>query len=345
MPNAKYAFISAYLKGAEAKIVTSEHVNRISGVASLPDIVGAIRDTDVGGYLEGILVKTFADADRGLWQYFSDSLERLEWFKLVPKDVRRVVNAYVVKYDVLNVKAALQGIAASKKVDMIPMGVISTHGLLDEMAAAESIDGVVKVLVDSKLETYAAILRGYSGEGAKSRLITEAKLDGEYYWNLLNLPKRMPDRSLMIRAFSIVIDMVNLQLICRAVIGGIGTEASGAILSGGYMISNRLALDLMSRKLLDIPGAVGSSLYRGIVEEVIAAYNKTESVAVIDEIIEKHKFRLLREMLSPRIMTPLMVVWFLIVKEVEIRNLRLILKAAADNLPLGEIKDYLVFSE
>ena len=48
--------------------------------------------------------------------------------------------------------------------------------------------------------------------------------------------------------------------------------------------------------------------------------------------------------LSPRVMTPLMIVWYLIVKEVEIKNLRLVLKAAFDNIPVDEIKRYLVFS-
>jgi vacuolar-type H+-ATPase subunit C/Vma6 len=64
----------------------------------------------------------------------------------------------------------------------------------------------------------------------------------------------------------------------------------------------------------------------------------------VEEAIDKHKFRLLRELLSPRVMTPLMIVWYLIVKEVEIKNLRLVLKAAFDNIPVEEIKGYLVFS-
>jgi vacuolar-type H+-ATPase subunit C/Vma6 len=34
--------------------------------------------------------------------------------------------------------------------------------------------------------------------------------------------------------------------------------------------------------------------------------------------------------------------WYLILKEVEIRNLRLILKAIVDGIPVQEIKDFLV---
>jgi len=56
----------------------------------------------------------------------------------------------------------------------------------------------------------------------------------------------------------------------------------------------------------------------------------------------RHRFRLLREILSPRVLTPLVLAWYLIVKELEVRNLRLILKATFDAVPVEEIREYLV---
>jgi vacuolar-type H+-ATPase subunit C/Vma6 len=41
-------------------------------------------------------------------------------------------------------------------------------------------------------------------------------------------------------------------------------------------------------------------------------------------------------------MSPVMIVWYLILKETEIRNLRLVIRALFDNVPLEEIKGYLV---
>jgi len=41
-------------------------------------------------------------------------------------------------------------------------------------------------------------------------------------------------------------------------------------------------------------------------------------------------------------MSPLMVVWYLILEENEIRNLRLIIKAMFDNISVEEIRNYLV---
>ena len=343
MTNAKYAFMSAYLKGAEAKTVTSEHIDRMSKTPSLQDVLETVKDTDIGGYLEEAVVKTFDDADKYLWQYFGESLERLKGLKLAPADILKVLEAYIVKYDVLNIKAALQGISTGKKASLIPVGVIHGHGLLDELSRAEDVDAIKKVLVECKLGAYASALDGYT-EGTKSKFLGEARLDLAYYANLLNIAKSIQDGSLLARAFSIMIDMANLQLINRAIIEGIGSEADEFVIGGGYLVSDKVAKDLLSHKLADIPGALAGTQYRNIAEEVVASYSRTKSITVVEEVIDKHKFRLLREMLSPRVLTPLVIAWYLIVKEIEIRNLRLVLKATFDNIPVEEIKDYLVFA-
>ncbi|GAI00115.1 unnamed protein product, partial [marine sediment metagenome] len=62
MTNAKYAFMSAYLKGAEAKIVTSEHIDRVSKTPNIQDVLEVIKDTDIGRYLEEAVIKTFDDS-------------------------------------------------------------------------------------------------------------------------------------------------------------------------------------------------------------------------------------------------------------------------------------------
>ena len=344
MPSAKDAFISAYLKGAEARMVTSDHIDRLPKTPTVQDILETIKDTDIGRYLEEVAIKTFDDSDRYLWRYFGQCLEWLEWLKLMPADMGKILKAYVVKYDVINIKAVLLAISTGKRANLIPVGFIYSHGFLDELAGTENVDSVRKVAVECNLGAYAAILGEYDiEEEAKSRFLTEAKLDVEYYKDLLNLPKRMKDGSLLAQAFSIIIDLANLQIISRAVIEGIGSSAEEFVIGGGYMIPEKAARDLMSHKLADIPGALGGTQYREIAEEVVASYNRTKSITAIEEVIDKHKFRLLREMLSPRVMTPLMIAWYLILKEVEVKNLRLVLKATFDNIAVAEIKEYLLF--
>ena len=314
----------------------------MSKVSSLQDILEIIKEADIGSYLEGVLVETFDDLDEHLWMYFGECLERVEWFKPVPADILKILKAYKVKYDILNIKAALQGISTGKQTNMIPIGVIHNYGLLDELSGAENADGIIELLTKCKLGNYASVLEECKIDGgAKSRLLAEARLDGEYYKNLLNMTKDIIDGAILSKAFGIIIDMKNLQVVLRAIITGIGPEAAKYVINGGYMLSSEAIKELLPLKLSDMPGRV-EYLYQDMAEEVVSSYDRTKSIAVIEEIIEKHKFKLTKEILSPRVLSPLMIAWYLILKEVEIRNLRLILKAMFDNIPVEEIRNYLV---
>jgi len=177
---AKYAFISAYLKGEEPKVVTSDHIDRMLKASDIQNALEIIRETDVGNYLEELTVKTFDDLDEYLWKYFAQRISYVESLKLLPKDIQKLLRAYIVKYDVLNIKAALQIISTGKKIRMLPVGIIHNNGLLDELSTAENASGIIELLIKCKLGNYVPALEGYKVEGgAKSKLLAESTLDSE----------------------------------------------------------------------------------------------------------------------------------------------------------------------
>ena len=339
----QYPFISAYLKGEEARMVTSDLLGRVLKVSGVQDVLGTIRNTDVGDYLEGETIGSFDDADRSLWKYLGRCVDQLEWFRLTPNEVIRILKAYILKYDVLNVKAALAGIATGKKASMIPVGIMHQHGLLERLSLAETVDDVAGSLTACNLDNYAATVDKYRMDGGvKAELLTGTALDGEYYRDLLEVTRGTQDKDILLKAYGIVIDIINLQMVLRTVLTGAGPEAGGYALEGGYIISREVARELVSLKPGEIPARAGH-LYRDMAEEVVGSYGRTRSITDVDEIVDKYRFRLIREILSPRVLSPVVVVWYLILKEAEIRNLRLILKAAFDNVPLDGIGRYLVF--
>lgn len=343
MLDPRYAYISAYLKGEEPKAITVNHLDRISRVSNIPDALAVIRDTDVGNYLEGLPIKSFNDLDESLWGYFSQRVSYIEAFKFLPGDVLKLSRTYLLKYDVSNLKAALEGISTGEKGRMIPVGVIHDNGLLDELWQAEQVDDIIELLVTCKLGGYVPALREYDVEGgAKAKLMVESTLDSEYYKSMLSMARSVREGSLLTKALGLVIDLTNLQIVGRAIIGGIGTDAAQCTIAGGYMITDKAIKDLLPFKLTDMPRRLENSQYRDIANEVLSTYDRTKSITAVEEIIDKHKFRMLKEMLSPTVLSPLVMAWYLVMKEVEIRNLRLILKAIADSMPTEEVKRYLV---
>jgi vacuolar-type H+-ATPase subunit C/Vma6 len=341
--NARYAFISACLKGEEPKTVTFEDVDKMMTASSLQDALAIIRETDIGSYLEESALGTFDDLDERLWHYLAQRVSYVESFKFLPKDVLTLSRAYIVKYDASNIKAALLGISTAKKSRMIPIGIIHNNGLLDELSSCEDVEDITKLLTKCKLGDYAPALEQYKmDKGTKSKFIVEARLDGEYYKNMLNTARRIKDGFVLAKAFGLVIDLTNLQIVLRAIVEGIASDAADLIIAGGYRIADKTLKELLALKIADIPARLEDAQYVDMANEVSINYDKTKNITAVDEIIDKHKFRMLREILSPRVLSPLVMAWYLILKEVEIRNLRLVFKAIVDGVPIQEVKDYLV---
>lgn len=339
----KYAFISAYLKGEEAKVITSERIEGMFRASKIQDALATVRDTDVGSYLEELPVNTFEELDKYLWKYFVQRISDVESFKFMPGDILKVSKTYIVKFDVLNIKTALQGISIGRKADMISAGIIYNNESLDELSGAKNIGDIAEILGRNKLGDYVPIIEEYKIDGGvKARLMGEAKLDGEYYKNMLRMAKGIKDGSVLSQVLGIIIDLTNLQIAFRAIIDGVGADAVECTIPGGYMIPDGTIKDLLSSGLADIPRKLEDSRYRDIAEEISANYESNKNITVVDETIEKHKFGLAKEILSPRVLSPLVMAWYLILKEIEIRNLRLVLKAIYDALPVEEVKRYLV---
>ena len=343
MLDPKYAFISAFLKGQEPRTVTSEHIDKMAAASELQDALAVIRETDVGGYLEESPVKTFDDLDEYLWRYLAERIRYVESFRFVPRDVLEVSAAYIVKYDVSNIKAALQVLSGGEKPSVIPVGIIHNNGLLAELLKVENLDDIIQLLITCKLTDYVPALEQYkTDKSAKSRLLVDSRLDAEYYRNMLNKARKIKDGSSLAKAFGIVIDLANLQIALRAIIRGMGHEAADFVIAGGYRITDKAVTELLSLKIADVPSRLEDAHYQQIAIEVAGNYDKNKNITAVDEIIDKHKFEMLRDMLSPRVLSPLVMAWYLMLKEVEVRNLRLILKAIVDGAPVQEIRSYLV---
>ena len=340
-----YAFISAYLKGEEAKIISSNHLNSVLKAENVQEVIDSIRDTDIGSYLEGLEINSFDDVDEQLWIYLNNCLTRVAWFQNVPKSAREMLHAYVHRYDILNIKTALQNIISGEKTEGIPAGTIYNEGRLYDLTNAESLDDVINVLSTAKMGEYASVLEGYRlEEGFRREVLTDAAMENIYYINLMGMSSKLIDGDILSKVFQTSLDMTNLQIILRTAVNESGSNASDQTISGGYLLSDDLIRDMLSVKLQDIPVRIDYPLYRTAVEGIIEEYEKDQNISIINESIDKLKFNILREILSPKIMSPAVVIWYIILKEIEVRNIRLILKAVIDNIQLEEIRNYLVMA-
>jgi vacuolar-type H+-ATPase subunit C/Vma6 len=285
-------------------------------------------------------MKTFKEVDHRLWRYLGDDLERIKQFN-PPFDILLLTNQYLRKYDVLNIKIALRRVFMEKTAPMVPLGLMNRIGLLEELSNGKNIDEIAQVLLRCDLGDYAFSLKNIQGKDSRSRLQGETDLDRLYYRSMVSAMRRMDDGGLLTQALGVMIDLTNLQAVFRSVIGE--KDFSGEfVMEGGHNLSVGAIKELLSLKLSEIVKRLEHTEYDLCAQEIYKNYEAEKNITLVDKVIEKHKFRLLREILFPRILSPTNLLWHLMLKETEIRNVRLILKALSDGVPTSEIKDYLV---
>jgi vacuolar-type H+-ATPase subunit C/Vma6 len=267
----------------------------------------------------------------------------LEAFKYLPTTCARFPRPFVVKFDVANVKSTLQGIVTGDRTPLLPLCVIHDDGFSAEMQSSRPSRMWPTSSLRIRLADLAPAVKAYDPSGgAKAKIAVESKLESEYYHGLLKTARVVREGSSLAKAYGLVIDLANLGIVCRAVVEGIGTAAADFLISDGYIIEEKMLRDVLPYKLPDIPRRIALPQYRELTNEVANTYDKVKSVTVIDEVIESHKFATLRDLLSPRVLSPLVMAWYLVLKEIEVRNVRLVLKAIYDGVAVEEVKRYLL---
>ena len=156
--NTRYAFTSAYLKGEESRIVTSDHIDgMIQRSSTIQDAVDTIRSTDIGEYLWELPLNSIEDIEESLWKYFDDCFGRLEKFHL-PADFSHLMESFLTKYDILNAKIALRCTLTDRPPLLAPLGEMYRQGFLEELSKAVTVQEIGEILVKATLGQYVTIL-------------------------------------------------------------------------------------------------------------------------------------------------------------------------------------------
>jgi vacuolar-type H+-ATPase subunit C/Vma6 len=344
MLDPRNSFVMALLKSEEANIVGRAHVDRLATVGDDADARGILRDTDLGAYLETAAYGGAQQRDQVLWRYLAARIAALDMQPFVPPDARSFGRAYLLKYDVFNLKAALQGLALERTPALLPIGVIAAQHQLEHLAAAVTVGEVTEVLTRAGLARFEPVIRPFQPAASlKSRLAIEVAMEGEYYRELLATAHGLGGGVVLAKACGMMIDLANLSILCRALHFGCGTAAGDQFIPGGYLLETASLQEALSHSLQDVPRRMEDRLYQSIAVAVVDACQDSGSVATMDQVIEQHRLAALRGLLAPQVAPAPVMAWFLIVKEIELRNVSLLLKSIEDGVSLDAIRRHLLW--
>ena len=101
LTSTRYAFLSAYVKGEEARGVQGDHISVILQRArTTQDALELIRDTDVGETLREETWKTYPEFEQCLWKSLSGNLDRIRRFAL-PRGIGEMIRVFLNRFDLL----------------------------------------------------------------------------------------------------------------------------------------------------------------------------------------------------------------------------------------------------
>ena len=334
MPGPRAAFMTSLLQSRAAKNVTADAVARIPAGADGSELRENLRGTDIGRRLGESTFQGRQERDGFLWEYLDAQFSLLEESPFVPPGAVEFGRVYVRKFDLVNIKSRLRGIAAGQASPMIPVGILRRRGLLDDFAEADSVEDMGEILRLAGLSEFAAELP--AAEGAPGMPET-TPLDAAFHHVLAATARGLAGGTVLAHSCGVMLDYANLSLLLRAVAGEWGAAAEKQFIPPGYLLSEQDFKEALSAGAKDVAKRIEYPAYRSLAEEAAAG-----PPAAVDEVVARHRFEHLRGLLAAQVAPPCVAAWFLVSKEAEVRNIRLLLKAAEDGLSFETARRCLV---
>jgi len=329
-PNAKFEAIgNPFIKEKELDNVTES-----KDILSFMETINKLKEYKISGTDTYSIQKSLDDSFiQTIYMMRNDSSKKMNKF----------FDAYLEKLDIFLIKNILKS-----KID----GITIEQEKIKE-AILPTTKKLLQKIIDSDKNNLPVILKEY---GFDEEIIKELsnekpdflKIDTTINKDLINRFKqiKVPTKSEKAKQkiVKIVIDINNIKNILRAKQLNFDQEQCKNLFIGeGQEIAlwkyNELAsLESVSQIISSLDG----TSYYNTLKNAIEGYNKEKSVQLLEVALDKHLLKLVEDISIQNYLSIGPTIRFLISKEFEIMNLKIIAKGIAENLPKDFIKKFLV---
>ena len=340
-----YAFASAKVKAKKALLMGDDAYGKML-MMSLPEISRFISESgyqkemdELAGRIGGIDLIEHATY-KNMARTFSNILHVMQG------DLRSMVSAYLMKWDLWNLKVILRGKtygadSESIREDLVPAGRLD-EVLLDRLLALETDREVIAEFSKMEhLEISQDVINAYKTDGHLRSI--EDYLDKLYYKNVLKSidPSSRPAHMFQdyIRR---EIDIINLETILLLKMEGIrGDDVMECIIPGGKQIDKKLATQLANAE--SIPAAINDLAQLDFYEDIKEALDaSTGSLKDLVAGMKKYHIRQAKKFSSLYPLSVIPALDYMIHKTNEVNNIRTIARGIESGIDRDTIKGLLV---
>jgi len=329
-PNAKLEAIgNPYIIEKELnRIIDSKDVNEFK------DTLNASKDYNISG-------ENIFDIQKSLDENFIKTIEMMK--KDSSKKMKDFYDIYSKKLDIYLIKNALKNKLDDKKIN---------ESILDQAILPATKDTLTKI-IDSEKLNLSAILNNYGFEKDITDLLTEEKtdymiLDNAIDKHIIKLIKNVKvpyncDKAKQ-RFVNNLVDVVNIKNVLRAKQLGYDTDSIKKLIIGeGREIAPWKLKEISETDSIPqiISSLEGTSYYNAL-KNVIEDYDKEKSVQILENALDGHLLKLVRDISTQNFVTIGPTFRFIISKEFEIKNLKIIVKGIGEDINSDVIKPLLI---
>ncbi len=339
-----YAYTAARVKAKKSKLLKEEDYNKLL-MMTVPEISHYISDagyskemTDLAARYSGISLVEYATYTNMAKQFRSI-------LSSATGDLSRMVAAYLTKWDFENLKTILRGknyglTIDDIKEDLVPAGSLGTDDL-EKIISAPSIEDAL-ALFKSKtgISVSDEALNAYKEEGVLTKI--EDEISKGYYKSVLaSIEGRDRATSIFRNYFKYVIDAKNIETLLKLKVENVSSEnASEFFIPGGYEVNQKVFSQIAAAP--DFQSALNETQQLKIYSELKDSLNQNATIMEVVNEIDKYKIKLANQVAHMYPLSVIPVVEYMIHKEIEVRNIRMIAHGTDSGLDRDTMKNLLV---
>ncbi|MDO8740495.1 MAG: ATP synthase A1 subunit C [Candidatus Woesearchaeota archaeon] len=315
----------------------------------LDEIARFLEDTNYKSEINALAAK-YSEADlleHALNKSLVNTLAKLK--RISPNELDLLINAYLKRNDIFNIKTILRGKYVKAGEDeigalLLPTGSLSYTQLINLMKLA-TIEDVLKNAGMIPFDELKEAVESYKNENTLAMI--EAALDRSYYNELLQFTKRLSRQEKLFREFiEGEIEILNIMTILRLKRENLDSNSIKKYLffSGKKDKDSELMKLLNAEDLDELLKLLEKKQYGAIIKDGLKILN--EKGTIIDLEIGLYKFLLKKSMLLQH-QHPLsvdVILGYMFAKEIEVRNLKTIIKGKQLNMDETFIENQLVMA-
>ena len=341
-----YAAISARVRAMYSSLLSPQEFARLSDSPDFPTLLGQLKNTAYGPYLEGLKEKdiTPQKVDLAIKGRLADSYYSV--IHMAPEQARSLLKQLYRSFEVQNLKAILRAITTNSSWErlqsvLFPMGSMTVLPA-QQMLESGSVSAAIELLQDTPYyDTLSFAMKRYSAE--QNLFPLEVALDLYYWRQLWQEAKKLQgqDREQASRIIGSLMDVNNLMWVIRYKVYHRLSEEEviNYTLPFGYRVRDEDVRAIAAGA--DLPIVVGR-VFPGIPDLNTLLEEPRKGLPQLEVILKR---RLMQQCLSAFTGNPFHIgvpLAFLVLSDLEIQDLTLLIEAKSSELPEEEFLPYIL---